>query len=85
MSQFLKLITIFLFLKSYGSPNIPSDPVSNIDLPDPTAVYYDGIYYAFGGPNRIYSNDNMNTWSEPELYLDIIPSWAKDGTLPGNQ
>jgi len=32
-----------------AQPAIPPDPVGSYDFPDPAAMAYQGVFYAFGG------------------------------------
>eukprot|EP00935_MAST-01C_sp_MAST-1C-sp1_P001169 g1169.t1 len=61
-----------------ATPPVPPDPVMPQDFPDPTAVFFEGKYYAFGGQHGMSSPD-LKTWSRMWLYLDGTPAWADHG------
>merc|ERR1712228_161684 len=54
---------------------IPSDPDDLIDLPDPTSVYYDGVYYQYGG-HEVISSVDLKHWSQPIPYFLDTPTWS---------
>ena len=72
-------------LRVRASPAVPPDPVDDgRDFPDPTALFFDGAFYAYGGHEAMASRD-LATWSERWSYLvnGSAPAWAVPGSLAG--